>query len=107
MTGGTATLGFNNTITTSNNANAIYLPQYSSGLSLQGYPAVAARLRPGVQHPQHPGCKKQYPVTDYQFEQQLNTTLNTVISTYWNLVSSYLAVDVAQQSLDALPEAAG
>ena len=39
-------------------------------------------------------------LTDYQFETQVNTTLNTVISTYWNLVSSYLTVDVAQQTLD-------
>src|SRR4029077_9977449 len=35
MTGGTATLGFNNTSSTTNNANALVLPSYNSGLQLQ------------------------------------------------------------------------
>jgi outer membrane protein TolC len=45
-------------------------------------------------------AKNNVRLTDYQFQQQLNTTLNTVISTYWNLVSAALAVGVAQQSLE-------
>ena len=99
MTGGTATLGFNNTITTTNNANAIYLPQYSTGLSLQGSQPLLQGFGLAFNTRNIRIAKNNIRLTDYQFEQQLNTTLNTVISTYWNLVSSYLAVDVAQQSL--------
>ena len=99
MTGGTATLGFNNTITNSNNANAIYLPQFSSGLSLQGSQPILQGFGLAFNTRNIRVAKNNVRLSDYQFEQQLNTTLNTVISTYWNLVSSYLAVDVAQQSL--------
>ena len=99
VTGGTATLGFNNTITTTNNANAIYLPQYSTGLSLQASQPLLQGFGLAFNTRNIRIAKNNIKVTDYQFEQQLNTTLNTVISTYWSLVTSALAVDVAQQSL--------
>jgi outer membrane protein len=99
-TGGTATLGFNNTATTTNNTNAIFLPSYNSGLSLQANQPLLQGFGLAYNTRNLRVAKNNLRVTDYQFEQQLNTTLNTVISTYWNLVSSALAVDVAQQTLD-------
>ncbi len=99
-TGGTATLGFNNNSSTTNNANAIFLPSYTSGLSLQGTQPLLQGFGWAMNTRNIRIAKNNIRLTDYQFEQQLNTTLNTVISTYWNLVSSALAVDVAQQTLD-------
>jgi outer membrane protein len=99
MTGGNATLGFNNTSTTTNNTNAIFLPSYNTGLSLQGTQPLLQGFGLAFNTRNIRVAKNNLRLTDYQFEQQLDTTLNTVISTYWNLVSSYLAVDVAQQSL--------
>jgi outer membrane protein len=99
-TGGTATLGFNNQTTTSNNTNSIFFPAYNSGLSLQANQPLLQGFGWAYNTRNIRVAKNNIRVTDYQFEQQLNTTLNTVISTYWNLVSSALAVDVAQQTLD-------
>ena len=99
MTGGTATLGFNNNSSTTNNANAIFLPQYQSGLSLQVNQPLLQGFGLAYNTRNLRIAKNNLRVTDYQFEQQINTTLNTVISTYWNLVSAALAVDVAQQTL--------
>src|SRR6185369_14647184 len=45
-------------------------------------------------------AKNNLKVTDYQFQQNLNTTLNTVIQQYWNLVGARMAVDVAQSTLE-------
>jgi len=99
-TGGTATLGFNNQTTTSNNTNSIFFPSYTSGLSLQGNQPLLQGFGLAFNTRNIRVAKNNIRLTDYQFEQQLNTTLDTVISTYWNLVASALAVDVAQQTLD-------
>jgi outer membrane protein len=98
-TGGTATLGFNNTISQNNNTNQIFLPLYNSGVSLQGTQPLLQGFGLAFNTRNLRVAKNNLRLNDSQFEQQLNTTLNTVISTYWNLVSAYLAVDVAQQSL--------
>jgi outer membrane protein TolC len=99
MTGGTATLGFNNTAATTNNTNAIFLPSYNTGLSLQASQPLLQGFGLAFNTRNIRVAKNNLRLNDYQFELQLDTTLNTVISTYWNLVSAYLAVDVAQQSL--------
>jgi len=99
MTGGSATLGFNNSSTTTNNTNAIFLPSYNTGLSLQGTQPLLQGFGLAFNTRNLRVAKNNLRLNDAQFEQQLNTTLNTVISTYWSLVSAYLAVDVAQQSL--------
>jgi outer membrane protein TolC len=100
VTGGTATLGFNNNSSTTNNANAIFLPAYNSGLSLQATQPLLQGFGLAYNTRNLRVAKNNVRLTDYQFQQQLNTTLNTVISTYWNLVSAALAVGVAQQSLE-------
>ena len=78
----------------------IFLPHYNSGLSLQGSQPLLQGFGLAFNRRNIRIAKNNVRLSDYQFEQQLNTTLNTVISTYWNLVSAALAVDVAQQSLD-------
>jgi outer membrane protein len=99
VTGGTATLGFNNTISQINNTNTIFFPQYQSGLSLQGTQPLLQGFGIAYNTRNIRVAKNNLRLNDYQFELQLDNTLNTVISTYWNLVSAYLAVNVAQQSL--------
>src|ERR1051325_737753 len=99
-TGGTATLGFNNQILTTNNTNSIFYPSYTSGLSLQATQPLLQGFGLTYNTRNLRVAKNNIRLTDYQFQQQLNTTLNTVISTYWNLVSAALAVGVAQQSLE-------
>jgi len=99
-TGATATIGFNNNSATTNNANAIFLPAYNSGLSLQATQPLLQGFGLAFNTRNLRIAKNNIRLTDYQFQQQLNTTLNTVISTYWNLVSAALAVGVAQQSLE-------
>jgi outer membrane protein len=99
MTGATATLGFNNTISTTNNTNSIFLPAYNSGLSLQGTQPLLQGFGLAFNTRNIRVAKNNIRLNDYQFELQLDTTLSNVISNYWSLVSAYLAVDVAQQSL--------
>ncbi|MBZ5636131.1 MAG: TolC family protein [Acidobacteriia bacterium] len=99
MTGGTATLGFNNNSTTTNNTNAIFYPSYTTGLSLQATQPLLQGFGLAFNTRNIRVAKNNLRLNDSQFELQLDTTLNTVISTYWNLVSANLAVDVAQQTL--------
>ena len=99
MTGATATLGFNNTISENNNTNQIFLPLYNSGLSLQGTQPILQGFGLAFNTRNIRVAKNNIRLNDAQFELQLDTTLNNVISNYWSLVSAYLAVDVAQQSL--------
>ncbi len=99
MTGATATLGFNNQISTTNNTNSIFYPSYTSGLNLQASQPLLQGFGIAFNTRNLRVAKNNVRLTDFQFEQQLNTTLNTVIAAYWNLVSAALAVDVAQQSL--------
>lgn len=99
-TGGTATLGFNNNISTNSNTQSIFFPSYTSGLQLQANQPLLQGFGIAFNTRNLRIAKNNLRVTDYQFEQQINTTLNTVISTYWNLVSAALAVDVAQIVLD-------
>jgi len=99
VTGGTATIGYNNTISENNNTNQLFFPLYNSGLNLQGTQPLLQGFGLAFNTRNLRVAKNNLRLNDSQFELQLDTTLNTVISTYWNLVSAYLAVDVAQQSL--------
>ena len=98
-TGGTLTLGFNNNASTTNSPNINFNPSYSTQLSLQGTQPLLQGFGLAFNTRNIRVAKNNLRLNDYQFELQLDTTLNTVISNYWNLVSAYLAVDVAQQSL--------
>lgn len=99
-TGGNLQLGFNNTSATTNNPNINFNPNFSSTLNFQGTQPLIQGFGLAYNTRNIRVAKNNIRLTDFQFEQQLNTTLNTVISTYWNLVSAALAVGVAQQSLE-------
>ncbi len=100
LTGGNLTLGFNNNIATTNNANINFSPNYTTGLQLQGTQPLLEGFGLAYNSTGIRVAKNNVRLTDYQFELQVDNTLNTVISTYWNLVASALAVDVAQETLD-------
>jgi outer membrane protein len=100
LTGANLTLGFNNNIATTNNANINFSPNYTTGLQLQGTQPLLQGFGLGYNQTGIRIAKNNIRLTDYQFELQVDTTLNNVISTYWNLVASALAVDVAQETLD-------
>ena len=99
ISGGTATLSLNDTKSLSSGA-ITFNPAYNSSLNLQLNQPLLAGFGLALNRRFIRIAKNNQKVTDFQFESQLNTTLNTVISTYWNLVSAALAVDVAQQTLD-------
>ena len=98
-TGGTLTLGFNNNASTTNSPNINFNPSYSTQLSLQGTQPLLQGFGLAFNTRNIRVAKNNIRLNDYQFELALDTTLNNVISNYWNLVSAYLAVDVAQQTL--------
>lgn len=98
VTGATATLSTNNgkTITTALNS---FNPTYRSTAALtitqpllNGF-GIALNTR-GIRI-----AKNNIRVADYTFQQQINTTLNTVIQAYWNLVSAIQSVGVNRQAL--------
>ncbi|MCU1337255.1 MAG: TolC family protein [Bryobacterales bacterium] len=99
-TGGNLTLGFNNSSATTNSPNINFNPNFQSSLLLQGTQPLLQGFGIAYNTRNIRIAKNNLRLTDYQFELELNTTLNTVIGTYWNLVSAALAVTVAQQTLD-------
>jgi len=99
ITGGTATLGLNSNQSLSSGA-ITFNPAYNSSLQLQINQPLLNGFGLALNRRFIRIAKNNIRATDFQFEQQLNTTLNTVIATYWNLVSAALAVGVAQQSLE-------
>src|SRR6185295_17921948 len=100
LTRGTATLNFNHTISDTNNPGNTYNPNTNANTGLQITQPLLSGFGLALNRRFIRIAKNNLRVTDFTFQQQINTTLNTVISTYWNLVSAALAVDVAQQTLD-------
>jgi outer membrane protein len=99
ITGGTATLLYNNAISDTNNPGNTYNPNTTANTGLQFTQPLLSGFGIAMNKRYIRIAKNNLRVNDYTFQLQLNTVLNNVISTYWNLVSAYLAVDVAQQSL--------
>jgi outer membrane protein TolC len=100
ISGGTATLNYNNAISDTNNPGNTYNPNTSANTGLIFTQPLLSGFGIALNRRFIKIAKNNLRVTDFQFEQQVNTVLNTVISTYWNLVSAALAVDVAQQTLE-------
>ena len=100
MTGGNLNLGFNNGWSKNNNPNTNFFPSISSGLSLQGTQPLLQGFGLAFNTRNIRIAKNNLKLTDYQFQQSLNTTLNTVIQQYWNLVGARMSVDVAQSTLE-------
>ena len=100
ITGGTAALTYNNTISDTNSAGNTYNPNTTANTGLQFTQPLLSGFGIALNRRFIRIAKNNLKVNDYQFQLQLNAILTTVISTYWNLVSAALAVDVAQQSLE-------
>jgi outer membrane protein len=98
-TGGTATLGLNNNKTTSNSPGNAYNPNTNSNLQLQISQPLLQGFGLALNNRNIRIAKNNLKVSDYQFEQQAITTVNTVSQTYWNLVSATLDVEAKRQSL--------
>jgi outer membrane protein len=99
LTGGTATLSYNSTNTLQNSPrnsinpyNAAYLDLTFTQPLLQGFGFAVNNRNIRI-------AKNNLKVTEYAFQQQVITTVNTVIQAYWGLVSFISSVDVAKQSL--------
>ena len=100
QTGASATLGFTNASSTNNNPNTVFLPSLNSGLTFNASQPLLNGFGLDFNKRNIRIAKNNLKVTDYQFQQNLNTTLNTVIQQYWNLVGARMAVDVAQSTLE-------
>lgn len=100
MSGATANLSYNNTTTTSNNFGNTFNPNTQSSLGLQVTQPLLQGFGLAFNNRNIRIAKNNVRVNDFQFQQQLNTTLNNVIGAYWNLVSAALNVDATQVTLD-------
>ena len=98
-TGGQLTFGFNNSSSTTNNANDFFGPSLSSSLQLRGSQPLLNGFGLALNTRGIRVAKNNQRNSDYVFQQQVNNTLNAVVQAYWNLVSASLNVDVTKSSL--------
>jgi outer membrane protein len=98
--GATGTFGFTTNRSTTNNANANFVPQLGGNLTLnlqqpllRGFGVALNTINIRVAQNNQRGA-------DYGFRTQINTLVNQVVQSYWNLVSASLNVGVARQALD-------
>ncbi len=85
---------------TTNNANTLFVPGYNDQISfrisqplLRGFGFAYNRRNVVI-------AKNDIKRTDLDFVTRVNTTLNTVIQSYWNLVAANSNLVVARQSLE-------
>lgn len=100
VTGANLTLGYTSSKTSTNNTTNPFAPSLGGGINLQGTQPLLRGFGRGLIEIPIKIAKNNQRNADYTFQQQVNTTLNNVITAYWNLVSAVLNVDVARQSLD-------
>ena len=98
-TGGNLSLTFNNSSRTTNNANDIFGPNLNSSMALNGTQPLLRGFGLALNTRGIRVAKNNQRASDFVFQQQVNTTLNQVISAYWNLVSASQSVEVSRQSL--------
>ena len=99
QSGGTATLSYNNTNTFQNAPRNSLNPFTSSFLDLQISQPLLQGFGFALNNRYVRIAKNNIRVTDYAFQQQVISTVNTVIQAYWVLVTYISSVDVANQSL--------
>ncbi|MEP7353908.1 MAG: TolC family protein, partial [Acidobacteriota bacterium] len=98
-TGGNATLNFGNTSSEANNFSNAFIPQLNSNFQLQATQPLLNGFGIGLNTRGIRIAKNNQRLADVQFQQNINSTLNTVISAYWNLQAAVLNVDVVRASL--------
>ncbi|HXP87175.1 MAG TPA: TolC family protein [Bryobacteraceae bacterium] len=99
MSGATATFSYNNTNTFQNAPRNSINPYTTSFLDLTVTQPLLQGFGLSVNNRNIRIAKNNLKVTEYAFEQQVISTVNTVIQAYWNLVTFISSVDVANQSL--------
>jgi len=99
-TGATGTLGFTSNRSTTNNANANFVPQLGGNLVLNLQQPLLRGFGVGLNTLNIRIAQNNQRAADYGFRTQINTLVNQVVQAYWNLVSASLNVDVARQALD-------
>jgi outer membrane protein len=99
VTGATAALALNNNQTTTNNPNNNYNPSTNSNLGLQISQPLLQGFGIALNNRNIRIAKNNVRASDYTFEQQVITTVNSVSQTYWNLVSATLDVEAKKQTL--------
>ena len=100
ITGGSVSVGYNNTRSSSNSTRNLFNPQLTSGLSfsfsqplLQGF-GIELNSRNLIQ------AKDEREITDIAFSQQVMATVAQVEDIYWNVVTANESVKVSQEAVD-------
>ena len=99
LTGGTATLSFNNGIQDQNAIRNIFNPSTTSALDLQVSQPLLQGFGFALNNRNIRIAKNNIRVNDFTFQQQVISTVANVIQLYWNLVSYIENVEVDQQAL--------
>jgi len=99
ISGGTATLGFNNTIQDQNAIRNTFNPATTSSLDLQFSQPLLQGFGFAINNRNIRIAKNNIRVNDYTFQQQVISTVANVVQLYWNLVSYVEQVGVVQQTL--------
>lgn len=99
LSGGTATLSYNNNIATSNAFNNNYNPATTSNLDLTITQPLLQGFGFAVNNRAIRVAKNNLQVADLVFKQQVINTVASVVQNYWILVSFNADVDVKMKSL--------
>jgi outer membrane protein len=99
ITGATATLSYNNTNTFANAPGNSINPVTNSFMDLTITQPLLQGFGMSLNNRYIRIAKNNIRVTDLAFQQQVITTVNTVVQAYWTLVTYISSVDVANQSL--------
>jgi outer membrane protein TolC len=98
--GGTASVTFNNSRSSSNNAFNTRNPNYSSNLSLQySQPLLSGRTIDSQRNALETG-QIQRQITDIQLLTQIERIKNSVRTAYWSLRQSIEAIEIQRRSLE-------
>jgi len=99
ITGATAAMTFNNGVINQNALRNTLNPTTNSFLDLQVTQPLLQGFGRSMLSRNIRIAKNNLKVTDYAFQQQVITTVNSVIQAYWSLVTFVSNVDVAKQAL--------
>ncbi len=99
ITGAQAQLGFNNAFQKTTSPRTDLNPAYNSSLALQFSQPLLQGFGVALNNRFIRIAKNNLKVADYNFQQQLITTVNSVINLYWDLVSFNEDVIVKQKAL--------
>ncbi len=97
-------VGMSNQRFTTNNTNALFVPGYTDQVTLTASQPLLSGFGFAYNRRNLIIAQNDIKRTDFDFITQVNSTLNTVVQSYWNLVAANSNVSVAQQSLELAEE---